>query len=287
MARIGIVTDSTAHVPDALVEKYDLRVANLSIQFGQTSVREHDLTTEEFFRRAREAPALPTSSQPSPDEFLRIYRDLARDHDSIIVVTTSHKLSGTINSERLAAGMMQDEPAQITVIDTLSAWMGTGLQAIAAAQAAAEGKTHEECVALVESLTPRMQVLLVVDTLEYLQRGGRIGSAQAFIGSMLQIKPILTVRDGLVQPLERVRTKRKALERLVDIMAAHVGSNPYTAAVGHADALEEAEQLRAMILQRMPQARDIYASSVSPVVAVHLGPGALGLVYYVDPPGQA
>src|SRR6476661_2619520 len=152
MARIDFFSDRTAHVLDDLAEQDDQSVANLSIQFGQTSVREHDLTTEEFFRRAKEAPALPTSSQPSPDEFLHIYRDLARDHDSIIVVTMSHKLSGTINSARLAAGMMQDEPAQITVIDTLSAWMGTGLQAIAAAQAAAEGKTHEECVALVESL---------------------------------------------------------------------------------------------------------------------------------------
>jgi DegV family protein with EDD domain len=286
MARIGIVTDSTAHVPDALVEKYDLRVANLSIQFGQDSVREHDITTEEFFRRAKEAPALPTSSQPSPDEFLRIYRDLARDHDSVVVVTMSHKLSGTINSARLAAGMMQDEPLPITVLDTLSAWMGTGLQAIAAAQAAAEGKSHEECVALVENLTPRMQVLLVVDTLEYLQRGGRIGSAQAFIGSMLQIKPILTVRDGLVQPLERVRTKRKAVERLVEIMAEHVGRLPYTAAVGHTLAEGEADHLRSLIVQRMPQVRDLYMSPVSPVVAVHLGPGALGLVYYTHPDGQ-
>ncbi|HUS16041.1 MAG TPA: DegV family protein [Chloroflexia bacterium] len=284
MPRIGVVTDSTAHVPDELVAKYDLRIAHLTVQFGQDSVREHDITTEEFFRRAKATRALPTSSQPSPEEFLRVYRDLAKDHESIIVVTLSHKLSGTINSARLAATMVEEPAIPITVIDTLSAWMGTGLQAIACAEAAAAGKSHEECVKIVEDLIPRMQVMLVVDTMEYLQKGGRIGGAQALLGTMLQIKPVLTVRDGSVQPLERVRTKRKALERLVDIMAAHVGNKPYTAAVGHAEALEEAGQLHQMILQRMPQARNIYTSPVSPVVAVHLGPGALGLVYYTDAP---
>ena len=131
-----------------------------------------------------------------------------------------------------------------------------------------------------------MQVLLVVDTLEYLQRGGRIGGAQAMIGTMLQIKPVLTVRDGMLQPLERVRTKRKALDRILDIMAEHVGTQPYTAALGHAQAEAEAEELRKRILARMPQVRDMYLSPVSPVVSVHLGPGAIGLVYYVNLPDQ-
>ncbi|PZR97587.1 MAG: DegV family protein [Chloroflexi bacterium] len=282
MAGIGFVTDSTAHVPDDLIAKYDLRIANLTVQFGQESFLEHDLTADEFFRRMKIKQ--PTSSQPTPDEFLRVYEDLAKDHDSIIVVTLSHKLSGTINTARLAAGMMQDKGVKITVIDSLSAWMGTGLQAIAAGQAAADGKSHAEIVTLVERLVPKMQVLLVVDTLEYLQRGGRIGGAQALIGNMLQIKPLLCVRDGAVQPLERVRTKRKAIERVVEIMAQHIGTQPYTAAVGHAQAEAEAEQLHATIRQRLPQARNIYTSPVSPVIAVHIGPGALGLVYYVDPP---
>jgi len=286
MARIGIVTDSTAHVPDDLVAKYDLRVAHLSVLFGRESVREHDISIEDFFRRAKASPTLPTSSQPTPDEFLRVYRDLAQDHDSIIVVTMSHKLSGTINSARLAAGMMADEGVRITIVDTLSAWMGTGLMAVAAGQAAQAGKSHEECVALVEDLVKRMQILLVVDTLEYLQRGGRIGGAQAMIGTMLQIKPVLTVRDGLVQPLERVRTKRKAVERIVDLLADHVKDQSYTAAVGYTTTLEEAEQMRETIRRRAPQVRDFYISPVSPVVAVHLGPGALGLVYYVNPPEQ-
>ncbi|MGI8588821.1 MAG: DegV family protein [Chloroflexia bacterium] len=279
MAGIGFVTDSTAHVPDDLIAKYDLRIANLTVQFGQESFLEHDLTADEFFRRMKIKQ--PTSSQPTPDEFLRVYEDLAKDHDSIIVVTLSHKLSGTINTARLAAGMMQDKGVKITVIDSLSAWMGTGLQAIAGAQAAAEGKSHEECVEVIEGLVKRMQVLLVVDTLEYLQRGGRIGGAQAMIGTVLQIKPVLTVRDGAIQPLERVRTKRKALDRIVEIMAEHVGTKPYTAVVGHAQAEAEAAQLKAAILQRMPQIRDMYTSPVSPAVAVHIGPGAIGLVYYV------
>ncbi|HMA33799.1 MAG TPA: DegV family protein [Chloroflexia bacterium] len=288
MARIGFVTDSTAHVPDDLVAKYGLRIADLTVQFGQQSFREHaDLTPDEFFRRMKESRALPTSSQPSQGEFLRVYEELAQDHDSIIVVTLSHKLSGTINSATLAAKEMEGRGVPITVIDSLSAWMGTGLQVIAGAQAAAEGHSHAECVALIESIVPRMQVLLVVDTLENLQRGGRIGGATAFIGTMLQIKPVLTVRDGFVQPLERVRTRRKALERIVEIMAQYVGTQPYTAAVGHALAEADADQLRANILERMPQARAMYSSPVSPVVAVHTGPGALGLVYYVNPPGQA
>lgn len=281
MARIGFVTDSTAHVPDDLIAKYDLRIADLIVQFGSQSLREHsDLTPDEFFRRLVATPALPTTSQANPEEFLRLYRDLAKDHDSIIAVIISNRLSGTINSARVAADLMKDEGVRITVIDSLSAWMGTGLQVVAGAQAAAEGKSHDDCVAVIESLVPRMQVLFVVDTLEYLQRGGRIGGAQAFFGTMLQIKPLLTVREGVIQPLERVRTKRKAVERMVGIMAEHVGTRPYTAVVGHAQAEAEGEQLRATILARLPQVRDMYFGPVSPVVGVHLGPGALGLVYY-------
>jgi fatty acid kinase fatty acid binding subunit len=287
MARIGFVTDSTAHVPEELIAKYDLRIADLTVQFGKESFREHaDLDTDDFFRRLKESHTLPTSSQPSPEEFLRAYKSLAQDHDSIICVTLSHKLSGTINSARLAAQMVESDGVKVTVIDSLSAWMGTGLQVIAGAQAAAAGKSHDECVALIEELVKRMQVLLVVDTLEYLQRGGRIGGAQAMIGTMLQIKPVLTVRDGMLQPLERVRTKRKALDRILDIMAEHVGTQPYTAAVGHAQAEAEAEELRKRILARLPQVRDMYLSPVSPVVSVHIGPGAIGLVYYVNPPDQ-
>jgi DegV family protein with EDD domain len=127
--------------------------------------------------------------------------------------------------------------------------------------------------------------LLVVDTLEYLQRGGRIGRAQAMIGTVLQVKPLLTLREGVLQPLERVRTKRKAIERMVDIMAEHVGDQPYTAVVGHALAEGEGEQLRATIAERMPHFRQMYFGPVSPVVAVHIGPGALGLVYYAHPAG--
>lgn len=281
MARIGIVTDSTAHVPDDLLEKYDLRVAHLSVLFGKDAVREHDISTDEFFRRAKASPSLPTSSQPTPAEFQRVYEELAQDHDSIIAVIMSHKLSGTINSARLAAGMLADSGVKITVVDTLTAWMGTGLIAVAVGQAAQAGKSHEECVALAEDMVKRMQILLVVDTLEYLQRGGRIGGAQAMIGTMLQIKPVLTVRDGLVQPLERVRTKRKAVERIIDIMADHVKDKPYTAVLGYTTTPDEAEELRTTIRARLPQARDFYVSPVSPVVAVHLGPGALGLVYYI------
>ncbi len=288
MARIGFVTDSTAHVPDDLIARYDLRIANLYVQFGRQTFAEHDdLTPEEFYRRLRASSTLPTTSQPSPEEFARLYRDLAREHDHIIVVTISHKLSGTYNSARLAAGLVEDLGVPITVIDSLSAWMGTGLQVLAGAEAAAAGCSPEECAARVEALVPRMQVLLVVDTLEYLQRGGRIGAAQAMIGAVLQVKPLLTVRDGLIQPLERVRTKRKALERMVEIMAEHVGDRPYTAVVGHALAEAEGEQLRARILERLPQARDFYFGPVSPVVSVHTGPGALGLVYYVHQPDNA
>lgn len=288
MARIGIVTDSTAHVPHDLVEKYHLHIADLAVLFGTQSIRERDLTTDEFFRRLKESRTLPTSSQPSPDEFLRVFREAAAGNDSVIAAIMSHKISGTINSARLAAKMVEDEGGpRVTVIDTLSAWMGTGLMAIKAAQAAQDGKTHEQVVDLVESLVPRMQVMLVVDTLEYLQRGGRIGGASALIGTMLQIKPLLSFRDGAIQPLERVRTKRRALDRMLELMVEHVGKQPYTAVVGHTMVEAEATQMRAAVLARMPQARQIYVGPVSPVVAVHLGPGALGLVYYVHKPGEA
>jgi DegV family protein with EDD domain len=287
MARIGFVTDSTAHIPEDLVAKYDIRIADLTVQFGQQSFREHaDLKAEDFFRRLKEARVLPTTSQPSPEAFVNIYRDLAKDHDSIIVDVLSTKLSGTINSARLALELVKDTGVPITIIDSVSAWMGTGLQVLAGAQAAAEGKSHEDCVAIMERIIPREQVMLVVDTLEYLQRGGRIGRGQAMVGTLLQVKPVLALREGVIQPVERVRTMRKAIERMVDIMADHVRDQPYTAVVGHALAESEGQQLRQTILQRMPQIRQMYFSPVSPVIAVHLGPGALGLVYYVEPPDQ-
>ena len=218
MGRIAFVTDSTAGLPADQAEKYKVTVVPLQVMFGTQAYRDGlDLTQSQFFEKLKSAKTLPTTSQPTIGDFENAYKQLLNDPevDSIISVHLSSKLSGTYSSaaaavERIGAGSNK----QITVIDSLSAYLGEGLMVIDGARAAESGKSHEEVVALIRAMVPDTTVLLLVDTLEYLQRGGRIGGAQALIGGLLNIKPILRVTDGALEPLERVRTRRKAMERL-------------------------------------------------------------------------
>ena len=207
---------------------------------------------------------------------------MARKFDSIIAPLLSATLSGTVSAATQAARMVEEEGIKVTVVDSRSAFMGCGMMALAGARAAAAGASHEECVAVIESLIPKMRVMLVVDTLDYLAKGGRIGGASALLGNMLQVKPILAFRNGKIEPIERVRTKRKALDRIVDIMAEEVGMQPYRCAVGHVAAAEEAVALGRQIQARMPNFREFHMSTVGPIITTHTGPGTVGLIYYVE-----
>ncbi len=283
MGRIAFVTDSTAGLPAGQIAKYKVSVVPLQVIFGSEAFRDGiDISQNDFLARLKSAKTLPTTSQPAVSDFEQTYKEQLDDPDvdSVISVHISSKLSGTYSAatqaaERVSAGSTK----KITVVDSLSAYMGEGLMVIDGARAAQEGKSHDEVVSLIQSMVPKMQVLLLVDTLEYLQKGGRIGGAQAFMGTMLNIKPIIQVKDGALEPLEKARTRRRAMERLVEIGAEQLGGRSCQIAVGNAQAEEDAKTLSRMVHEKMNVVEE-FSSELGPVICKHTGPGVLGFVYY-------
>jgi DegV family protein with EDD domain len=284
MGRIAFVTDSTAGMPPDQVKEHKVTVVPLQVVFGTESFRDGiDLTQDEFFKRLKEAKSLPTTSQPSVADFEEAYKKLLDDPevDSIISVHLSSRLpSGTFSSATQAAERLgANSNKKISVIDSHSAYMGEGLMVINGSRAAKEGKSHDEIVKMIEDMRATTRVLLLVDTLEYLQKGGRIGGAQAFLGGLLNIKPILQVKEGRVEPLERVRSRRKAMERIAEIGAEEAKGKPCQVVVGHGQAPEDAAALRAMLREKMTITEE-FTSDLGPVLSTHTGPGVLGFVFH-------
>ncbi len=280
MSRIAIVTDSSAYLPADLVGRYGIHVMPLKVAFGQTVYRDCvDITEEEFYRKLAQARELPITSQPSAGDFLALYQEVARQAQGILSIHLSSALSGTYNSAMAAKGMLPDMP--IEVVDSRSASMGQGFLALAAARAAEEGQSLGEIATLTRDLVPRLNVIFVLDTLKYLHRGGRIGGAQALMGSMLAIKPLLHLHEGRVEPLEKVRSRGKAVQRLVEVMAERLQGRPAHVAILHSASPQEAEALRAQITARFT-CLELLLCGVSPVIGTHTGPGCLGLAFYAD-----
>jgi DegV family protein with EDD domain len=277
---IKIVTDSTAYLPESVVRENDLRVVPLCVHFGDKAYKEGvELSNEEFYARLKEAPVLPTTSQPSAGEFHEVFSKLVADGHEIVTLTISSRLSGTWNSAMAAREMMPD--AKISIIDSLSTSVGLQLMIEAALAAREAGASREEIVERIEDIKKRMHVLFVVDTLEYLAKGGRIGNAKAFLGTLLKVKPILVLKDGAIEPLEQVRSKRKAQARMVDLVEACMGSNGAAAcvAVTHALVPDETAALAREIQQRLGCALPVTAD-LGPVIGTHTGPGVVGVAAY-------
>jgi DegV family protein with EDD domain len=277
---IKIVTDSTAYLPEATIREHDIRVVPLYVHFGEEAYREGvELSNEEFYARLKEAPSLPTTSQPSAGEFHRVFKELVEAGHEIVTLTISAKLSGTWNSAMAAKEMLPD--AGISIIDTESTSIGLHLMVSAAIQAIATGATRQETVDQIEEIKKRICVLFVVDTLEYLAKGGRIGNAKAFVGTLLKVKPILALQDGAIEPVEQVRSKRKALNRMLELVEAHLGDNGHEARVGLANALVLGE---AKAFGQEVQARlgcpEPFVSDLGPVIGTHTGPGVIGIGAY-------
>ena len=281
MGKVALVTDSTAYIPQNLVEQYNIRVApQVLIWDEETFLDGVDIQPSEFFTRLATAKTLPTSSQVSVRHFYEIFRELHESGHDILAVLISSKLSGTISSARQAKEMLPE--ARIEIVDSYTVAMALGFMVLAAARAAAEGATLEECRALAEQAKEHVGLLLTVQTLEFLHRGGRIGGAARLVGTMLKIKPILEVRDGRVEPLEKTRTRKKALQRVVDIVAERVaGHDMVRIATLHANAEEEARWMLEQIRQKVNPTETLLAS-VSPVIGTHVGPGTVGLAYMTD-----
>jgi DegV family protein with EDD domain len=272
---VKIVTDSSADIPPHIAAELDIRVVPLRIEFGSRSYYDGvDLSGEEFYRQLRESASLPTTSQPSIGELQQTYKELTRDGCDVVSVHLSSGLSGTYNVACLAAEADELEPGAVAVVDTQAISMCVGWLAIFAARAARAGAAQAEVVALLDEMRHRVRILGLLDTLEYVQRGGRLGMASAFLGTMLSIKPILHMKHGTAQPMEKVRTKPRAIQRLVELTA---GFGPLEAlAVMHGDAPDEAAKLADMLAPLFPRDQMLIAH-IGAGLGTHVGPRAVGV----------
>jgi len=275
-----IVTDSTAYLSEETVRQHDIRVVPLYVRFGNEAFKEGvDITDKEFYARLKAAPELPSTSQPSAGEFHKVFKELTDAGHEILTVTISSKLSGTWNSAMAAKEMLPE--AKISVVDSLSTSIGLQLMVEAAIEAIAAGATRQEAADLVKEIRAKMYFLFAVDTLEYLAKGGRIGNARALLGTVLKVKPILTLQDGAIEPLEQVRSKRKAVARMVDLVEEHLGESCSEARVAVLSALaeDEAEELGQDLQGRWTCATPT-VSNLGPVIGTHTGPGVIGVAAY-------
>lgn len=277
---LRIVTDSTADLPADLREASQIKMVPLTVHFGSESYKDAvEMNADAFWRQLESSPHLPKTAQPSPGDFLEVYRPLVAQGDEILSIHISGKLSGTIASARVAAQMLPD--ARITLLDTRSASLGLGLVVLEAARLAREGKSAAEVLPHLEAICNRMNVLFTLDTLEFLQRNGRIGKAQALLGGLLGVKPILHVDpEGMVAPLDKVRGKSRTLPRTLELLQERVprGSR-VRMAVLHTQAPEQAAEWLAAA-REIYQVEEALIASIGSVIATHAGPGAIGFAFY-------
>lgn len=281
MAKVAIVTDSTAGLPSETADKYGVHVIPTKVSFGKRSFYDGvDSAPESFYPMLKEADALPMTSQPSAGEFLDFYRNLSPRFDAILSIHVSTALSGTVNSAHDARTMFRTIPVHI--IDSRSISMGLGLMALAAGRAAAAGSDLDGLAELVEALIPKTEVIFVVETLEYLHKGGRVGGLAALLRLALRIGPILHLKDGRVEMLEKIRTKGKAKRRMLQIVERSAGhASAIHAAVVHAAAPDEAVEVAAELRARL-NCVELHVAQISPVVGMHTGPGMVGIGFYCE-----
>jgi DegV family protein with EDD domain len=283
VTKVAVVTDSGANLPVEAQHEYGIHIVPLKVIFGDQTLRDGlDVEPSRFYELLGAASALPTTSQPSTGDFIDLYSRLSEEADAIISIHLSELLSGTIKSALAAQELVNQVP--IEVIDSRSASLGLGFVVLAAARAAQLGQSLPEVAGAARQLIPKISVIFVVDTLKYLHMGGRIGGATAMLGTALNIKPLLQLSDGEVNPLERVRSKCKATERMLEIMAQGLrgdrSNGALHAAVAHADRADEALELQQQVLSRF-QPAEFYLSELTPAIGTHVGPGTLGLGWYV------
>ncbi len=271
---VSIVSDSTSDLPPRLAHELGISVVPLSVIFGDEVYKEGiDITHDLFYEKLVRAKVLPTTSAPSVGDFLAVYEPLLKETDEIMSVHISSKLSVTYNNACQAAKHLSDQGARIEVMDSQSVSFGLSFAATAAAGAARSGAGLDEIQRIVERIIPRVRIVVVLDTLEYLRRGGRIGRARAFLGAVLRVKPLLSLREGEVHPEERVRTKAHALDRIFQIVTSY---RVKEAAIGYSTNAQDAEDMRRRLAFALPEA-EIHVTRLGPVIGAHAGPGVLGV----------
>jgi DegV family protein with EDD domain len=275
---VAVVTDSTAYLPAELLEGYGIQVVPLYVVLPGRSGREGlDVAPGEVARTLAVRGQGVSTSRPTPGDFVAAYRRaLEGGADTLVSIHLSAELSGTWDAARLAASQVGEHI--VTVVDSRSAAMGLGFAVLAAARAAAAGADTSEVAEMARRTAARTSTFFVVDTLEHLRRGGRIGAAAAVLGSALAVKPVLHVKDGRVVPLEKVRTATRALNRLVQRAVEAAGQGPVSVAVHHLAAAERADRLAAELRERLPALRELHVSELGAAIGAHVGPGAVGIV---------
>jgi DegV family protein with EDD domain len=275
----AIVLDSTADFPEAPQRFPNWRVVPLYVLFGDQSYRDYvELAPAEFYARLRTAPELPTTSQPTPGDFLQTYEELA-GYERIYSVHISAALSGTYQSARSAAAELGDK---VRVVDSESASAAITILGLAIQRRLERGTTDDEIDALIERYKKEAGLIFTVDTLEFLRRGGRIGRASAWAGQLLHVKPILTIEREVI-PLKRVRGNQKAMQEFVSAFTSESEDSPtLKVGIAHADAPERAEQLRKMVGNERPQAEVEIITTLGAVVGTHAGPGTVGFFWFDD-----
>lgn len=280
MTKVAVMTDSTAYLPDNLVKSLSITVAPQVLIWGEDTFRDGvDIMPDEFYRRLKTAKVMPTTSQVSIGDMKTTFETLLESGYDVLGIFISSKLSGTMQSATQARELLPKAADRISIVDSDSTAMAMGFQVLTVARAAQAGASLAECRQMAEESRTHTGVYFVVDTLEFLRRGGRIGGAQALLGSALNIKPILELRNGRIESIEKVRTKSKAIERMIDLVLQRVGDQkPVRLATLHANAEVEArEALEKATLLVHPE--ETVFASVSPVIGTHAGPGTIGLAF--------
>ncbi|MDU5260817.1 MAG: DegV family protein [Clostridium celatum] len=279
---IKIIADSTCYLPQEYINKYKVSIASLNVLINGKSYRETDLANDWFYNEMTKSPTTPTSSQPSIEELYSIVESLVKDGDDIVGIFLSSDMSGTFSTSNLVKNMiLENYPnAKIVMIDSRSNCMQAGFAILEAAKAASENKSLDEVVSIAKNVIENSKFIFVPETLEYLKKGGRIGGAAALFGSLLQIKPILTVEDGKTTVFTKVRTKKKAIDKIVNTVLEQNSKTPIKGLiVHHINCESEGEEL-ANRLKSTLGLDSIKIQSIGPIIGLHVGPGSIGVAYH-------
>jgi len=284
-AAIGVITDSVACLPQHLVQKYAIRVVPLSIILsGRVYHDGVDITPTQVYEALKGGAQFPTTSSPSPAELAQVYQEVGQRASAILIITLSSKLGMVYNSAQKAVELAREVLGErrVVVLDSNTAAGAQGFVVLAAARAVAAGaKSLDEVVAKAQEVMPKAQVLASFDTLRYLAKGGRIGKAASWAGSILNMKPIIHVVNGAVEPLERPRSRARSLQRLLEIMYERVGMKPVHANLHHAAVPQEAKALKREIQAKF-SCVEAYVTDLTPVMGVHTGPGTIAIAFYCE-----
>ncbi|MFB9330551.1 DegV family protein [Paenibacillus aurantiacus] len=279
MSKVRIVTDSTSDIPAEMREQLGIELVPLKVIFGEETYLDGiTLSPEQFYEKLQRAQALPTTSQPSPIEFMETYeRILNEDPEaSIISIHLSAKFSGTFQSAMIGQSMLERD-ADISVYDSKSATYGIGLLVVHAAKLAQAGKSKAEILIEIEQLNQDKKLYFIVDTLEYLQKGGRIGKASAVIGSILNIKPILSIdTEGEVTAIDKVRGQKKAVARILEMVERDFGRDPVELTIAWTNVKDLAVELGRLVQEKL-DVRTVHYTWIGPVIGAHVGPGAAAI----------